>query len=161
MKLIRQTGGEYDLDEFLARPLLAHLSTASSEEGARASVFWYLWENGAFWMIVEVGYNTAHLRAQKDPRVALAITEFDAVHGTIRHVGVRGRAEVEPWDDARAARLHDRYYQHLSGYVAHPFRAGDKVTGRLPMEWLKVVPESVVLRGWDYKDDVVRGSTDA
>lgn len=158
MELRREKGGSFDLDAFLDRPLLAHLAT-SSEDGARASVFWYLWENESVWMIVEEGYNTAQNRVRKDPRVALAFAELDAAAGRLHHVGMRGRATVEPWDDARAARLHQRYYRRLPGYRDQLFQPGDKVTGRLPMVWLRVVPDTVVLRSWEYGDEVVHEST--
>jgi hypothetical protein len=154
MQLLREKGGGFDLDAFLSRPILAHLST-SSAVGGRASVFWFLWEESAVWMIVELGYNTAQERVIVEPRVALAFAELDVVQGTMTHVGMRGVASVEPWEDGRAARLHDRYYRFLPGYVAQPLRPGDRVTGRLPMKWLRVLPESVVLRSWHYRDDVV------
>jgi len=155
MELRREKGGAFDLDEFLARPLLAHLAT-SSEHGARASVFWYLWEDKSVWMIVEEGYNTAQDRVRKDPRVALAFTELDAKAGQLYHVGMRGHASLEAWDDARAARLLQRYYRYLPGYRDGTFRPGDKATGRFPMVWLRVVPESVVLRSWNYREDLFR-----
>jgi hypothetical protein len=50
MKLIHDRPGTVDLEEFLSRPLFAHLATAS-EEGPRESPVWFLGEDGAVWII--------------------------------------------------------------------------------------------------------------
>ena len=38
------------LEDFLARPLFCHLGTLS-EDGPRVSPLWFLWEDGAIWII--------------------------------------------------------------------------------------------------------------
>lgn len=43
-------GDQIDLDEFLARPLVAHLATASPD-GPRESPVWFLWEQGSIWLV--------------------------------------------------------------------------------------------------------------
>jgi hypothetical protein len=157
MEVDRSKAGKVELEEFLSRPLLAHIAS-SSDFGARNSLFWFLWEDGALWFILEEGFNTLQSRVQEDPRVAVGLADFDPKRGFLEHVSIRGRASVEGWDDARARRLLRRYYRFLDGYVEPPVNPGEKVTGRLPMTFLKIVPESVVIRDHTYRDNVVERS---
>ncbi|HEV2317214.1 MAG TPA: pyridoxamine 5'-phosphate oxidase family protein [Thermoplasmata archaeon] len=154
MRITRGKGGEYDLDEFLTRPLLAIISTLSPE-GGRASVAWFIWEEGALWTIVEDGYNTFQRRVASDGRVAVAVVDFRPREGLLQHVSLRGNATVEPFDDARGSRLLTRYYRHLAGYHASPRSESGTVQGRLPMRLVRIVPDSVLLRGWAYRPDVL------
>ena len=78
----------FDLDEFLARPLYAHLAH-SSEEGPRESPVWFAWDGRAFWII---GGSTFPANLRRDPRCALGIVDWDIASGRSQHVGVRGRA---------------------------------------------------------------------
>ena len=153
-KVLRNDRAKFDLDEFLSRPLLAHLST-SSEEGARNSVFWYLWEEGALWVIVEDGYNTAQDRVRDDSRVAVGIVDFDPKTGFLQHVSIRGKGSLEPWNHDRASRLLRRYYAHLDGYVAPPRKPGEPTTGRRQTMFLRVTPKSVLLRDQAYRASVL------
>jgi hypothetical protein len=153
-RLTRDARATFDLAEFLARPLLAHVATASPE-GARSSVFWYLWEDDALWMIAEEGFNTVQGRVRSDPRVAVGIVDFDPRTGFFQHVSLRGTASVEAWDDARGSRLLRRYYRHLDGYVERPEPPGSTVGGRLPMTFLRMVPGSVMLRELEYRRSVL------
>jgi hypothetical protein len=140
-----------DLDRFLSRPLIAHLAT-QSPEGARESPLWYLWEDGAIWLIAEDSWNTFHGRVERDPRVAVGFVDFNPQTGLFHHVGLRGKASVEPWDDGRGARLVRRYLRHLPSYVepAKAPRAG-RVSGKHPMYFVRVVPETVVVRDQSYR----------
>jgi nitroimidazol reductase NimA-like FMN-containing flavoprotein (pyridoxamine 5'-phosphate oxidase superfamily) len=157
MKLRRDARALFDLDEFLSRPLMAHLATRA-EDGARDTPLWYLWENGALWFIVEEGYNTYQHRVLAHPDVAVGFVDFDPAAGRLQHVGVRGRATVVPWDHARASRLLRRYYRHLNGYREPPVASDEKTTGRHPMVFVRVEPESVVLREQSYRE-LVLGQT--
>lgn len=49
MKIIRGKRS-FDLDSFLEKPLFAHLAT-TSEEGARDSPVWFLWQDNCLWII--------------------------------------------------------------------------------------------------------------
>lgn len=153
--ILRDSHAEINLDEFLSRPLLAFLSTAS-EHGARGSVLWFIWEEGTLWMILEEGYNTVQDRVRLDPRVAVSITDFDPTTGLLQHVSIRGRGGLSPWDDDRASRLLRRYYRHLDGYATSPRPFGERVRGRLPMLFLRVTPESIVMRDQSYRDLVLK-----
>ena len=98
---------DFDLDEFLQRPLFAHLATLSAE-GARESPVWYLWEGGAIWLIGN-RRDSFPKRIEADSRCAIGIVDFDLARGFLQHVGMRGNATVEPLDKARLLRLLCRY----------------------------------------------------
>jgi len=154
VKLVRNERAKFELDEFLARPLMAHLAT-SVPDGARDSPLWYIWEDGALWIIVQQGFNTFHQRAAEQPSAAVGIVDFDPVEGRLQHVGVRGRASLVAWDDARASRLLRRYYRHLPGYVVPAPSPSDRTTSPYPMVFLRVDPDTVVLREQSYRDEVM------
>ncbi|WP_254537872.1 pyridoxamine 5'-phosphate oxidase family protein [Halomarina litorea] len=95
------------LDAFLSRPLFAHLAT-QSPDGPRESPLWFHWDGEALWFI---GHETATFpeRVASYPRTAVGVVDFDRTSGVVQHVGLRGRATVEPFDGARAVSLLDRY----------------------------------------------------
>lgn len=98
---------DFDIDDFLRRPLFAHLATAS-EDGPRESPVWFLWEDGAIWLIGN-GRDSFPKRIQKDGRCAIGIVDFDLQRGFLQHVGLRGVATVVPLDRERLYRLLRRY----------------------------------------------------
>ena len=149
MEVLRNPEAKFDLGEFLERPLVAHVASLS-EDGARNSLFWYLWEDDALWIILEEGFNTVQERIRADPRVAVGFADFDPTKGFLQHVSLRGTASLEPWDDARAGRLLHRYYCQLQDYREAAPHLGEKVGGRLPMIFLRIHPESVFLREHSY-----------
>lgn len=113
MKIIRQTGSHFDLGEeearrlladLLARPLFAHLATAS-DEGPRESPVWFLWEEGALWVIGNYRTDTFPRRVEREPRCAVGVVDFDPATGLVRHAGFRGRAGLTPHDPGRMERL--------------------------------------------------------
>jgi len=108
MKLIRDRPRSVELDEFLARPLLAHLATAS-DYGPRESPVWFLWEDGAIWILGSRRTDSFPSRLERDPRCAIGIVDFDRTTGLVQHVGFRGRATVEKLDTKREKRLLARY----------------------------------------------------
>ncbi len=154
MRVERSRRARFDLDEFLARPLIAHLAT-TSRHGARDSPLWYLWEDRALWFIVEVGYNTFQDRIAENGSVGVGFVDFDPEVGRLQHVGIRGRGSLVPWDDDRAARLLRRYYRHLRGYREAPRPPGERVGGRHRMLFVRVEPASVVIREQSYREAVL------
>ena len=117
MKIVAQTGSHFDLDEeaalslmadVLARPLFAHLAT-SSEAGPRESPVWFLWEEGALWIIGNYRTDSFPKRIERDPRCAIGVVDYDVTTGLVRHVGFRGRASLRPHDEERMKRLLGRY----------------------------------------------------
>jgi hypothetical protein len=108
MKIIQDRPGSVDMDEVLSRPLFAHLSTAS-DEGPRDSPVWFLWEDGAVWIIGSSARDTFPARIEAEPRCAIGVVDFEVESGRVLHVGMRGVAAVERFDRARAQRLLSRY----------------------------------------------------
>ncbi len=96
-------GHDFDPERLLQAPLMANLATLSPE-GPRNSPVWYIWEEGALWML---GSRTggAVRRLEQDPRAAVEIVDFDRKTGKLAHLGLRGCAEILPMDPARFRRL--------------------------------------------------------
>ncbi len=102
-------GTPFDPEEVLALPLMAMLATASAD-GPRGAPVWYQWEEGALWMLSQEDASSAR-RIAADPNGSVEIVDYDNVAGILRHLGMRGRASVEPSDDARFRRLLRRYLE--------------------------------------------------
>lgn len=146
MRIIRDRPKSVDLDEFLARPLFAHLATAS-EDGPRESPVWFLWENEAIWIIGSWRDDTFPARVTREPRCALGIVDFDRERGLVHHVGMRGQATLEPFDRQRAWRL-------LARYLGTDIDAWDtrfrETLGDPDNTFVRFVPETVVARDQSY-----------
>lgn len=116
MKIIRdernfgvdETQARRLMDDVLARPLFAHLAT-SSDEGARDSPVWYLWEDEKIWIIGNHRSDSFPRRVERQPRCAVGIVNFNVETGLVQHVGFRGRGSVRPQDPDRMRRLLQRY----------------------------------------------------
>lgn len=148
MKIIEQKVdyGErpiFDLDEFLSRRLFAHLSTAS-DDGPRESPVWFLWESGLVWII---GGSSFPRNIQQDRRVALGVVDFDPASGMLHHVGMRGTAEVLPYDRDIARRIIRKY----CGPPEHWHERFDDIrTGQCDLPMIRFVPNTVVMRDQSY-----------
>jgi hypothetical protein len=154
MEVLRNAQARFDLEEFLDRPLLAYVASFS-DEGPRNSIFWYLWEDDAIWIILEEGVHTIQERIRGDPRVAVGFADFDAEKGFLQNVSIRGTASLEPWEDERAGRLLHRYYCQLQEYREGAPHLARTATGAHPMSFLRIIPESVFLREQSYRDRVL------
>lgn len=108
MRIIRDRPRSVDVDEFLTRPLFAHLAT-NALAGPRVSPVWSLWEDGAIWIIGNRRTDTFPSRVELDPRCAISIVDFDMMKGIVHHVGLRGTATILPFDAERAKRILRRY----------------------------------------------------
>jgi hypothetical protein len=97
-----------DLSDFLDRPLFCFLAS-STEEGPRISPLWFLWEASAVWILADTKTKTYPRRIERDSRAALAIVDFDPATGLVQHVGMRGQATLDPFDESRAKRLLRKY----------------------------------------------------
>lgn len=146
MELVENTL-EVDLETFLARPLFCFLAT-TADGLPRVSPLWFLREDGAVWIIGD-GRKTYPGRIEDCPETALAVVDFDRATGTVEHVGMRGRATVEPHDPARSERLLERYLgpdsdEYDEAFFGDPDEWGDEtVTVRFD-------PETVVARDQSY-----------
>jgi hypothetical protein len=135
----------FDLDEFLSRPLYAHLAH-SSEQGPRESPVWFHWDGQALWIIGGTSF-PANLR--RDPRCAVGIVDWDPATGLSHHVGFRGKAEVLPFDRAMARTIFRRYLG--PDETAWDRRFDDVFTGELGLAMVRIVSETVVMRDQSYK----------
>src|SRR5947207_15727654 len=72
----------FDLEEFLSRPLYAHLAH-NSESGARESPVWFHWDGTAIWII---GGTTFPANLKRHPRCALGIVDWQPTTGRSQHV---------------------------------------------------------------------------
>jgi hypothetical protein len=108
MEIIRDRPNSVDVDEFLARPLFAHLATAS-DQGPRVSPVWFLWEDRAVWIIGSRADDSFPQRIERDGRCSVSVVDFDETAGIVQHVGLRGEATVKPFERERARRLLVRY----------------------------------------------------
>ena len=147
MKLIHDRRRTVDLEELLSRPLFAHLASAS-EEGPRESPVWFLWEDGAVWIIGSLRDDSFPQRIEREPRCAIGIVYFDLERGLVHHVGMRGRASVKPFDPDRATRLLRRYLGERVEVWDRRFREtledADNVL-------IRFSPETVVARDQSYE----------
>lgn len=62
----------FDVDAFLARPLVAHLATA----GPAVRPVWYLWEERAFWILTGSWSHVVEQLARDARPIALAGDDF-------------------------------------------------------------------------------------
>lgn len=133
----------FDLDEFLKKPLFAHLSTASSE-GPRESPVWFFWEDKCLWIIGTPG-DTFPIRIDKNPICAFGIVEFDPAIGKVLHAGFRGKATVEPFNFDLAKRLFAKYLGSKEKNWDPRFKNQDPKN-----IFIRFVPETVVVRDQSY-----------
>jgi nitroimidazol reductase NimA-like FMN-containing flavoprotein (pyridoxamine 5'-phosphate oxidase superfamily) len=136
-----------ELDAFLDRPLFAFLATVDDGD-PRVSPLWFLWEDGSVWIVGD-RRKTYPGRIERTAETALAVVDFDPATGRVQHVGMRGRAAVEPHDPARSERLLAKYLGPEPDEWDEPF-FGD------PYEWddrmvtIRFDPKTVVARDQSY-----------
>lgn len=155
MKVVAHTGSHFDLEggaadsllnDVLSRPLFAHLAT-SSEDGPRESPVWFLWEEGALWIIGNYRTDSFPKRLERDARCAVGVVDFDAAEGLVRHVGFRGRATLRPHDAERMRRL-------LGRYLGEPESWDERfleVLGDEDYILVRFEPETAVVRDQSYQ----------
>ena len=162
MKILHETGSHFDLDEddarrlleeLLARPLFAHLATAS-ESGPRESPVWFLWEDDALWIIGNNQTDSFPKRIALEPRCAIGIVDFDVSGGTVHHLGFRGRARLEPHDRDRMMRLLSRYLGEVRQWDSRFVEILDDTN----YGFIRFIPETVVVRDQSY--EVAKSATD-
>jgi hypothetical protein len=135
----------FDLHEFLARPLYAHLAH-NSDHGARESPVWFYWDRQALWII---GGTSFPANLERDPRCAVGIVDWNLRTGRNHHAGLRGRAEVVPFDAAMAKTIFRKYFGPDESDWDRRF--DDVFTEELGLEMVRFIPEKVVMRDQSYK----------
>ena len=145
---------DFDIDTFLARPLMAHLAT-SSPDGPRDSPVWFLWEQQSVWLIGN-SRDSFPRRIARDGRCAIGIVDFDLARGRLHHVGMRGAATVVPLDQDRLHRLLSRYLGDNKARWNPEFRR--TVIDRLDL-MVRFEPMSIVARDQSYFSRTADGDT--
>lgn len=131
------------MDAFLVRPLVAHLATA----GPAVRPVWYLWEEGAFWIITG-SWSRAADQVDQDTKVSLVVDSCDLDRGEVLQVRAAGRAEIVPYDVGRARRKLARY-QGPDETRWDPERFA--LTADDGSRVLRLVPERLVARDLSYR----------
>jgi len=144
MEIIENTL-EVGLDAFLARPLFCFLAQ-ESDDGPRLSPLWFLWEDGAVWNVARLSGRSYPGRVEQYPWTALAVVDFEPATGRVEHVGIRGTASLEPYDQQRADRLFAKYLGEEPADWPAMFLDLDTEDYRL----IRVDPETVVARDQSY-----------
>ena len=138
----------FDPEDVLALPLVAILSTLSPD-GPRNAPVWYAWEDGALWMLSSEDASSAK-RLGADPRCAVEIVDYDNAGGILRHLGLRGRASVEPNDPDRFRRLLRRYLDpepiRWNAWFVENVARIEAPSGRM----IRLVPESTFTNDVSY-----------
>jgi len=94
----------FDVDAFLAQPLIARVATS----GPTVRPVWFLWEEGAFWWLTG-SYARLPEMLGRDPRIALVIDTCDLETGRTWQVNASGVGELLPFDAERARRKFTKY----------------------------------------------------
>ncbi|SEO82201.1 Pyridoxamine 5'-phosphate oxidase [Salinihabitans flavidus] len=98
----------FDPEDVLRLPLVAILASCETDGSPRNAPVWFHWEEGALFMLSDDSASSAR-RILNDPRVAVEIIDYDNGQGIMRHLGLRGRATIEPMNPALFRRLLSRY----------------------------------------------------
>ncbi|GAA4546000.1 pyridoxamine 5'-phosphate oxidase family protein [Amycolatopsis samaneae] len=131
---------DFDVDAFLARPLTARVAT----DGPTVRPTWYLWEDGAFW-ILSGPWSRLPDRVRASPRLAVTVDVCDLGTGLVRQVIARGAASVLPFDVPRGRRKLVRYLgederrwdERFRAYLRDDPAERGTVWVRLAPGWLK------------------------
>ena len=138
----------FDPQALLDAPEMAVLGTVAADGTPRTTPVWYIWEEGALWMLGESGGSSTR-RLEANPACSVEIVRFDRQGGVLLHLGLRGRAEVRPNDPARFRRLLDRYLgtevRHNPWFIDTIARPEDP-DGR----FLRLVPDSTFTNNVSY-----------
>jgi hypothetical protein len=75
--------------------------------------------------------------------------DWDPATGRSQHVGIRGQAEILPYDTAMARTIFRRYFGPDESDWDHRF--DDVFTAESGLEMVRIIPETVVMRDQSYK----------
>lgn len=139
----RDMAQDFDVEAFLARPLVAHLATT----GPAVRPVWYLWEEGAFWIITGSWSRADQLA--REPKASLVVDSCDLDSGEVLQVRAAGVAELVPYDVERARRKLVRYLgSDESRWDADRFAL---VPEDGESRFIRLVPDRLVARDLSYR----------
>lgn len=132
---------DFEIETVLNQPLMAHLSTVHEGE-PRDSPVWFIWEESSLWLF-GTEKDSFVKRLKKEPRCAIGVVEFDLEKGVLKHVGVRGKAELTEVDQGRLNRFGSKYLG-ADQKEWNPWFIDKIVTPLTVM--VKITPQSVVAK---------------
>jgi Pyridoxamine 5'-phosphate oxidase len=94
----------FDVDAFLARPLVARVATTVP----RVRPVWFIWEEDCFWWLTG-GWSTLADDLARDARVDLVVDTCDLGSGEVLQLRAAGEVAIVAFDAERAARKLTRY----------------------------------------------------
>jgi len=124
---------------------MVHLLTAS-DDGPRDSPVWFPWEQQAL-RLIGTSRDSFPRRVRAEPRCTVGVVDFQLARGLLRHVGIRGDAEVVALDPSRLHRLLSRHLGADRSGRNPEFRRS--VSDRLDL-MVRIEPESIVVRDQSY-----------
>ena len=137
------TSPPFDVDAFLARPLVARVAT----NGPTVRPVWYLWEDRAFWILTGP-WTKLFGRVRADASLALIVDECDVATGVVRQVIARGRGELLPFDVPRGRRKLVRYLGTDESRWDGRFRG--YLYDNPETAWLRVPATSMIVEDFSY-----------
>lgn len=145
MKIIEHSP-KINLDDFMKKPLFAHLAT-TSESGSAESPVWCLWKDGCLWVCTDIVNDSFGKRIEKDERCAIGIVDYDAKTGKLYHVGFRGIAKVIDFDVDIGTAVFAKYLGENKGQWPNWFNHFLKdQNARL----IQFIPKTAVIRDRSY-----------
>jgi hypothetical protein len=136
----------FEVEAFLAQPLVARVAT----NGPTVRPVWFLWEDGAFWILTGP-WTKLHERVQRDPELALLVDVCDLERGLVRQVVARGAAELRPFDVERGRRKLERYLGPDESAWDERFRRYlHSDPAELGTVWLHLAPRMLQARDLSY-----------
>jgi len=132
------------MDDFLARPLTARVAT----DGPTVRPTWYLWEDGAFW-ILSGPWSRLPALVRARSRIALTVDVCDLDTGVVLQVLANGDAEVRPFDVARGRRKLVRYLGVDESRWDSRFR--EYLYGDVGAVWVYLRPSRLVEKDLSYR----------
>jgi PPOX class probable F420-dependent enzyme len=122
-------------EEFLARPILGRLATASKDGQPHVVPVWFLWEEGIIWIS---SYRSTRkvIDLERNPKCALVV-DVEETAGGLTAVTLEGRAELvsTPVSEVKQ-RIELIYIKYLGE---------EGVLEKDPQEWLNS-PENVLIK---------------
>jgi nitroimidazol reductase NimA-like FMN-containing flavoprotein (pyridoxamine 5'-phosphate oxidase superfamily) len=139
------TEPSFDVDAFLARALTARLAT----NGPTVRPVWFLWEEGAFWIMTGPW---AHwfTRMAADPLIALVVDTCDTAGGEILQVIAHGKVDLRAWDIERGRRLLVRYLGEDEPNWPQNYRAYLADTPIEGLTWVRLAADKIITSDFSF-----------
>lgn len=142
---------DFDVDQFLARPLTARLATT----GPSVRPVWYWWQEELFWILTGP-WSRVPEEVLADPRVALVVDTCDLTTGECLQVVARGQGELVQYDRERGLRMFERYLG--SDQLTWDGRFRHSLSEEQEARWLRVAPTWLTAKNLSFAVTPVGGS---